>query len=392
MHWQAFQFISSCKHYLGYNTFDGYDILEVGSHNVNGGIRELFVPGRYVGLDLSEGPGVDVVTSGHEYRDSEQFDLTISCECFEHNPYYIETFKNMVSLTKDSGVVLITCASKGRPEHGTTRTNPSDSPGTSAINWDYYKNLVANDFLDNIDFGTLGFKYFKFFYNSSSSDLYFIGVKSDVLAEKLICNESDFIKYVKLIETDSLNEKDLGLINYDIPLHPDYLFEKYIKGCTNVISERLIKLTDIEFHSNDIINYLKYLLAKKENKYSGKYIYKALVLSKNTNRYPFFINAYADYLSEFDKLKAISCLKLTPGLNKNMAILYKISDLYYLAKNYNKSIKYANLVLIEEPENYAALNIKCHSLKKIKSLEFYPEVKKLFNVKNTPNWVKNGFK
>lgn len=36
-------------------------VLEVGSYDVNGGVRESFPDMHYVGLDMREGPGVDVV-------------------------------------------------------------------------------------------------------------------------------------------------------------------------------------------------------------------------------------------------------------------------------------------------------------------------------------------
>lgn len=41
--------------------------------------------------------------------------------------------------------MLISCATTGRLEHGTTRTNPDASPFTSAHKWEYYKNLTVAD-------------------------------------------------------------------------------------------------------------------------------------------------------------------------------------------------------------------------------------------------------
>jgi hypothetical protein len=41
---------------------DGASVLEIGSYYVNGSVRKVFVSaGRYVGVDLIEGSGVDVV-------------------------------------------------------------------------------------------------------------------------------------------------------------------------------------------------------------------------------------------------------------------------------------------------------------------------------------------
>jgi hypothetical protein len=95
MHWQAYQYITTVKSLLP-EYFIGTSVLEIGAHDVNGGIRELFDTDKYVGVDLSAGEGVDVVISGHEYSSEILFDVTISCECFEHNPFYQETLDNMI--------------------------------------------------------------------------------------------------------------------------------------------------------------------------------------------------------------------------------------------------------------------------------------------------------
>ena len=92
-------------------------VLEIGSYQVNedGRLRAIFSGCSYTGVDLVEGPGVDIVASGHEVNlPSDSFDVALSAECFEHNPLWRETFANMYRMTKPGGVVIITCASKGR--------------------------------------------------------------------------------------------------------------------------------------------------------------------------------------------------------------------------------------------------------------------------------------
>ena len=65
----------------------GLRVLEIGSADINGSIRSFFPGSDYTGVDLSAGPGVDVVASGHELAlPDRDVDLAISCECFEHNP------------------------------------------------------------------------------------------------------------------------------------------------------------------------------------------------------------------------------------------------------------------------------------------------------------------
>ena len=124
-----------------------HSVLEIGSYDVNGTVRAIFNSSDYTGIDLVSGPTVNEVVSGHEINFSRKFDFVISFECFEHNPHWVETLDKMILHAEDNGYLIITCASHGRIEHGTARTNPNHSPGTSSIGWNYYKNLSENDIL-----------------------------------------------------------------------------------------------------------------------------------------------------------------------------------------------------------------------------------------------------
>lgn len=68
-------------------------ILDVGSYNVNGCYRDLFKARenvKYVGLDITEGPNVDVVAKEpYDWSnvEDESFDFIISGNAFEHIEY-----------------------------------------------------------------------------------------------------------------------------------------------------------------------------------------------------------------------------------------------------------------------------------------------------------------
>jgi SAM-dependent methyltransferase len=153
----------------------GGRILEIGSYDVNGTVRKVFDGSAdYVGLDLVEGPGVDRVGFGHEYDEPDgRFDVAISGECFEHDPYWRESFANMVRLTRPGGLVAFTCASRGRPEHGTARSDVSLSPGTQSVGLDYYRNLTEADFAE-LPLPEW-FEEWRFWYLPTNFDLYFAG-------------------------------------------------------------------------------------------------------------------------------------------------------------------------------------------------------------------------
>ena len=57
--------------------------LEIGSFDVYGEIRSIFSDAtEYIGIDLCDGPGVDVVANAHDLDKLGlgQFDVVLSCE------------------------------------------------------------------------------------------------------------------------------------------------------------------------------------------------------------------------------------------------------------------------------------------------------------------------
>jgi len=175
-HQQQFEFIKRLKQKFP-DSFYNKKVLEVGSLNINGSIRVFFNLCDYLGIDVGPGPGVDLVCDGQSLDSpDETYDTVGSCECFEHNPYWVETFRNMYRMTKPGGLVFMTCATTGRAEHGTTRTSPHDSPLTVGIGWEYYKNLTQQDFLDNLNIKDM-FSQHEFQIGFPHPDLYFYGIK-----------------------------------------------------------------------------------------------------------------------------------------------------------------------------------------------------------------------
>ncbi len=148
-------------------------VLEVGSLNINGTVRIFFKNCDYLGIDVGPGKDVDLVCPAHELDTPHNtFDTTISCECFEHDRHWLRSFKKMYDLTNPGGLVIFSCATTGRAEHGTTRNSPADSPFTN----DYYRNLTAEDFKGAFDLKKM-FSEHEFLINQWSADLYFYGVK-----------------------------------------------------------------------------------------------------------------------------------------------------------------------------------------------------------------------
>jgi SAM-dependent methyltransferase len=161
--------------------FKGVNVCDIGSLDLNGNNHYLFEDYSYIGVDVGRGRNVNVVSKGHEYKpiDDKKYDIVISTECFEHDMYWDKTIINVCeNLLKEGGMFLFTCATTGRPEHGTSRSDPQDSPLTSNYNeWiDYYMNLTEEDVRKNIDLDKY-FIFYKFSTDTESYDLYFWGIK-----------------------------------------------------------------------------------------------------------------------------------------------------------------------------------------------------------------------
>jgi len=96
----------------------GKDILEVGSYDVNGSLRsfiETFEPKQYIGVDIIEGPGVDIICDAEHLLDKfkrETFDVVISTELLEHARDWKKVISNIKNVTK-GGEILITTVSYG---------------------------------------------------------------------------------------------------------------------------------------------------------------------------------------------------------------------------------------------------------------------------------------
>jgi SAM-dependent methyltransferase len=104
-------------------------ILEVGSQAVNGSLRESALPRtRYLGVDIEEGEGVDLVIEPGKPLpvEDDSFDLVMATSVFEHDPCFWMTFLEMCRATKDGGYIYINA-----PSNGVVHRYPQD-------NWRFY--------------------------------------------------------------------------------------------------------------------------------------------------------------------------------------------------------------------------------------------------------------
>jgi len=107
----------------------GSIVIDFGSYSVNGDLRHIFEPKfKYIGIDQSEGPNVDIVCNNRKTPFENNYaDMIISSSCFEHDDCFWMTFLEMCRILKPGGFIYINAPSAG-PYHG----HPGDC-------WRFYK-------------------------------------------------------------------------------------------------------------------------------------------------------------------------------------------------------------------------------------------------------------
>lgn len=101
------------KSYLVQDEVNGCrKVLDVGSYDVNGTYRSLFNRSvyDYTGLDMTDGPNVDVVprnTYAWDEIEDESFDIVVSGQAFEHIEFFWWTMEEMARVLKRNGLLCI---------------------------------------------------------------------------------------------------------------------------------------------------------------------------------------------------------------------------------------------------------------------------------------------
>jgi SAM-dependent methyltransferase len=105
-------------------------VLDIGGQDVNGSLRNFFQERgmKYICIDIAEHPSIDIVIKpGDKYPfENGSVDLIISTSCFEHDPCFWLTFKEMSRVLKLGGHIYVNA-----PTNGSYHAHPGD-------NWRFY--------------------------------------------------------------------------------------------------------------------------------------------------------------------------------------------------------------------------------------------------------------
>jgi SAM-dependent methyltransferase len=108
----------------------GKTVDDIGGQDVNGSLRSFFEKNgmKYICIDMVEHLSVDILVKPGEKLpfENSSIDLIVSTSCFEHDPCFWMTFKEMTRIIKLDGYIYINA-----PTNGPYHTYPGD-------NWRFY--------------------------------------------------------------------------------------------------------------------------------------------------------------------------------------------------------------------------------------------------------------
>lgn len=83
-------------------------VLDVGSCDVNGTFREFFPENPYIGIDIVEGPNVDIIVPPYDYPfPNNHFDVIISGSTLEHVRHPWRWMKEIARILKSGGKLFV---------------------------------------------------------------------------------------------------------------------------------------------------------------------------------------------------------------------------------------------------------------------------------------------
>ena len=98
-------------------------VLEAGSRDINGSARsviEKLNPASYTGIDIEEGPGVDLICNIYKLVDvfgENSFDIVVCMETMEHVKDWVVGVSNLKRVLKPGGILIFSVPSIGRGLH-----------------------------------------------------------------------------------------------------------------------------------------------------------------------------------------------------------------------------------------------------------------------------------
>lgn len=147
---------------------DAKEILDVCGRNINGSVKDLFPQAeRHLVLDLRAEPDVDIVADATSWEPTQQFDLVLCLNSFEHIEAWRNVFNTCYLACKKGGHVVLTMGGPG--------CGPHSAHGGSLQEGEYYHNIEPLELIDHSL--SLSWISTRVEEDHNHGDLYFIGQK-----------------------------------------------------------------------------------------------------------------------------------------------------------------------------------------------------------------------
>jgi hypothetical protein len=140
MHEGAYKFIARSARTLGFRQA----VIELGSRHVpgswpySGPVRPLFMARRYTGVDVRDGPNVDVVANAAVWRPERPVDTVICAETLEHTDEAAGICRTAWEMLTEGGAFVVTTAGVGRAPHSAVDGGP-------VRDGEFYRNVTEDD-------------------------------------------------------------------------------------------------------------------------------------------------------------------------------------------------------------------------------------------------------
>lgn len=143
MHYEVEQWLKRCAEKVD---LVGARVIEVGSCDVNGAARNILTGWKsWLGIDVVEGPGVDIVGDAVKVllgQELDAYDVAVCTETFEHAERWQAILWELCQVLRPGGWLIVTCAGTGRPEHAADGSPNGPHPG------EYYRNVSLSEMMD----------------------------------------------------------------------------------------------------------------------------------------------------------------------------------------------------------------------------------------------------
>jgi len=181
-----------------------YTVVDIGGLNVNGSLRSFFeeLGMKYIVVDMEEHESVNFVIKPGDRLPFEDgsIDLVVSTSCFEHDPCFWITFKEMCRITKQNGYIYVNA-----PMAGCYHGYPGD-------NWRFFRDAGQSlAYWSSLEYGNISsypVKVIETFHISSKRDMWMdfvcIWQRTDVKTVEIKLS-NDFLSSIGILRKELQN-------------------------------------------------------------------------------------------------------------------------------------------------------------------------------------------